>query len=1000
MAHGRHNGRVIPRRALLAGAVALVASATAGAAAELRFERIERATGPSHNSIFALAQDRDGYLWIGTQDGLNRFDGDHFAVWRHDAGDPASLSANRVNAVLEDSRRRLWVATAAGIDRFDRETGRFERFVLADASGRPAPVLELAEDARGRIWAGATIGPFGWREDVGHWEPALAELAGSRVRRIRADGAGGLWLLADGALLRVRQDRITARLAVAGERSGLELGPDGAPWLDPAEPRDPEGAPRAPANGLPPVTVQSVVVADGGEVVAGTHLGVRLRSAGGEVRDLPVDPSRPLANFVAALLVDRRGRLWAGTENGLYRHDPAAGRFAHHGGDVAGGLHVSALAQGGDGAIWVGTFGAGLFRLEGAGQEALLRPAGIELPQPTVWSMQAGGGELRIAGEGWLCELPDGSTRASCAHEIPGLRRVGAIAEDDRGELWLAEIGALRHRTGEGWRRYPSPPEPGVFGSEELLQLLPEPDAVWVGGFGGALKRFDRARRRLELVPRVDRSGREQVGPIFDLLRARDGALWLATGDGVSRFDPALGTFEHYGPREGLPGSNVYSLLEDERGRLWLATNRGLARIDPTASGPPPLRVYGADEGVVNVEFNRHARLRTSDGRFLFGGMSGLTELSPERIVDDPVPPRVALTRIEVHGREGSRRLEPYGLERVELAPGDSTLAIEFVAVDLSSAPARRFEYRLDGLEPDWIDSDGARVARYAGLAPGDYRFRVRAANRDGAWTAVPAALAIRVAPPYWATAWFRLAVALAIAAVLAILYRWRVRHLIELERMRLRIAGDLHDELGSDLSGIALASSRLGARASIAEADRRRLSEIEEASLRVMRGLRDIVWYVDPEHDTLESTARRMRSVARDLLPDVELSFVERLGESGGGLEMATRRQVFLVFKELVHNVARHARARTVEIGLEVADGELCLRVADDGCGFDPAAASDGSGLASLRRRARQVAGRFEIDSRPGAGTRALLAVPMTRTRQGGGRSGAPRLGAEESMP
>ncbi|GMU66952.1 MAG: hypothetical protein AMXMBFR36_32260 [Acidobacteriota bacterium] len=991
---------MLPRAAFLAGAAALVASLAPGFAAELRFERIERATGPSHNSIFALARDRDGFLWIGTQDGLNRFDGDRFAVWRHDAGETASLSANRVNAVLEDSRRRLWVATAAGVDRFDRQAGRFERFVLADTSGRPSPVLDLAEDARGGLWAGATTGPFGWREDLGRWEPAIAELAGSRVRRIRPAGGGDLWLLTEGELLRVRQGRVTARFAIAAEWSGLGLGADGAPWLDPAEPRDVEGALLAPANGLPPVTVQAVVVADGGEVVAGTHLGVRLRSAGGEVRDLPVDPSRPLANFVAALLVDRRGRLWAGTENGLYRHDPAAGRFAHHGGDVAGGLHVSALAQGGDGTIWVGTFGAGLFRLEGAGDGAVLRGAGVALPESTIWSMVAGGGALRIAGEGWLCELPDGSVRASCAHDLPDLSRIGAMAEDDRGELWLAEIGALRHRAVEGWLRYPSPPEPGVFGSEELLQLLPEPGAIWVAGFGGALKRFDRARKRFELVPRVDRSGREQVGPVFDLLRARDGALWLATGDGVSRFDAEGRTFEHFGPTDGLPGSNVYSLLEDERGRLWLATNRGLARLERSASGPPRLRVYGADEGVVNVEFNRHARLRTTDGRFLFGGMSGLTEFSPESFVDDPVAPRVALTRLEVLGREGTRRIEPHGLDRLELGPEDSTLAIEFVAVDLSSAPARQFAYRLEGLEPDWIESDGNRVARYAGLAPGAYRFLARAANRDGVWSEAPAALAIHVAPPFWATLWFRAAVALAVAAALAILYRWRVRHLIELERMRLRIAGDLHDELGSDLSGIALASSRLGARESIAEADRRRLSEIEEASLRVMRGLRDIVWYVDPEHDTLESTARRMRSVARDLLPDVELSFVDRVGEGGGGIEMSIRRQVFLAFKELVHNVARHARARTVEIELEVTDGELRLRVADDGCGFDPSSASDGSGMASLRRRARQIAGRFEIDSRPGAGTRALLAVPMTRTRQGGGRSGAPRLGAEESTP
>jgi signal transduction histidine kinase len=284
-------------------------------------------------------------------------------------------------------------------------------------------------------------------------------------------------------------------------------------------------------------------------------------------------------------------------------------------------------------------------------------------------------------------------------------------------------------------------------------------------------------------------------------------------------------------------------------------------------------------------------------------------------------------------------------------------------------------------------------VARYAGLAPGDYRFRVRAANRDGVWTAFPAALDIRVEPPYWATAGFRAAVAAGVAALLAILYRWRVRHLIELERMRLRIAGDLHDELGSDLSGIALASSRLGAREAIAEADRRRLSEIEEAALRVMRGLRDIVWYVDPEHDTLESTARRMRSVASSLLSELELRFTTNLGEGTTPIDMGTRRQLFLIFKELTHNVVRHARATAAEIDLEVGRGELLLRIRDDGVGFDPAVPTDGSGLASVRRRVLQIAGQIEIASRPGGGVRVTVQAPMTRSRQRaiGGRG--PRL-------
>jgi len=325
---------------------------------------------------------------------------------------------------------------------------------------------------------------------------------------------------------------------------------------------------------------------------------------------------------------------------------------------------------------------------------------------------------------------------------------------------------------------------------------------------------------------------------------------------------------------------------------------------------------------------------------------------------------------------------------RLELGPRDTTFAISYVALGFTSPSRNRYAVRLDGVDPKWVEAGDARIARYSGLRPGSYLFRVKAANNDGVWSETGAVLPITVRPPFWHSWWFRLAMLAVAAALLSLAYRLRVRHLLALERVRLRIASDLHDELGSDLSGIALAASRLESRAELAESDRDTLGEVRTTSLRVMEGLRDIVWVVNPEHDTVESMARRMRSVASRLFEDlVDYRFTTDLEAGSAHLDMATRRHLLLIAKELFHNVARHAHAASVRISLAARDGRLELEVADDGVGFDPTRDGDGSGLASIRRRAAEVGAELEVDSAPGRGARTRLVFEMTRRRQGAGR-------------
>jgi signal transduction histidine kinase len=420
--------------------------------------------------------------------------------------------------------------------------------------------------------------------------------------------------------------------------------------------------------------------------------------------------------------------------------------------------------------------------------------------------------------------------------------------------------------------------------------------------------------------------------------------------------------------REGLPGSAAYSVAEDGRGRLWIGTNRGLARFTPPDG---PFRAYDLADGIGTVEFNRHAHFRDADGTLYFGGVDGLTVFHPEAIRNNPYVPPVVLTRVETAGRAGTAAYTPAGLDGLTLTHRQTAVTFEFAALNFTDPDKNRYAYRLEGFDARWVQAGTQRVARYTSLPPGRYTFRVRGANNDGVWNTRGAALAVTVLPPFWQTWPFRALLAAAALALLTAAYRARVRRLLELERLRLRIAGDLHDDLSSDLSGIALVADLLRRREGMPEADRLQLAEVRDTALRKVDALRDIVWTINPEHDTLEATVRRMRQVAATLLAGLEVTFEVDVPDAGQAVAMTFRRDVLLIFKEALHNVARHAGAAHVAIRLRQRDGRLDLSVEDDGRGFDPQAAADGHGLRNMRVRAERAGATLDVRSRPGGGTR-----------------------------
>jgi signal transduction histidine kinase len=722
----------------------------------------------------------------------------------------------------------------------------------------------------------------------------------------------------------------------------------------------------------------------------------RFDPASGRSIRQPLHPDAPSwqTEQVRSLLVDRSGGLWVGTLGGLFHHDPHLKRFRHWQHDSRDDATLSAepvsqIVAGPDGALWIGTFGGGLNRVDPASGRAERFRHDPEdpdsLPAELIWSLAWDSeGQLWVGAS--ITSVFDPRQRRFERSELPP-DSPRSIHTDGRGRVWLgtyAEGLFVHDLAGGGWRRLPE---------MQTIQIAPSASgALWIGQ-RGAVSRLDPATLEAARFPLTAGDGSPLADvEVFDLYESEE-ELWLATSAGLGRLDPERGGCELPVASEELPGTVVFSIQPDGRGRLWLGTNQGLAVFDRAAAQGHQVRVYDRADGVGNLEFNRRSRYRAPDGTLYLGGMNGVTVFHPDEIRDNPYVPPVVLTGVRRLRRGGERRIDPHGLGRLELEPGTSEVTFSFTALSFTRTERNRYAYRLEGLDGDWIDAGAVRSARYTNVPPGSYLFRVRASNNDGVWNEAGVALPVVVRPSYWQTLWFRLLVLAAIAALLAGAYRFRVRRLIELERVRLRIAGDLHDQLGSELSGIALAASRVAAKEYLEEGDRRRLEDVRSSSVQATQDLRDIVWYVNPDHDGLHSMEARMRSAAAILLGGLEARFELELPGDGRGLDMVTRRNLYLIYKELLTNVARHARAQRVRIRLLVRDRDVLLEVEDDGEGFDSAAPTDGSGLASVRRRAANMKARLDLDARPGEGTRVRVRAKITRTRQSRGRAASTNL-------
>ena len=979
------------------------------------FIRLNGDAGLSHNSVYAITQDREGFLWFGTADGLDRYDGYEFVVYRHDPRDSTSLPNSQILDLAADRSGRLWVATPEGLSRYDPFRDRFEAFPLvSERNGAHArEVLCLLQSRSGALWAGSDAGLFRLDGAANRFTAVYPTVPSpeveQRVQAMAEDPSGNLWLLVgqrlDWRLIRLDASGGLVRFVLVGEwgqyhyddfgiddRGRLWLSGEGPVTFDHAR-----GVARIPAPPSPPSASWAAIRSADGTLWIGSGAGLYHVSPGDDRGTrLTLDPSRSgyIFNFVRSLFEDRDGTLWVGTHGGVYRADPHAKPFHHLAGNPSdpralSSSAVASVAARGDG-IWVGTLGGGLDRIDrrdGSIRRFTHAPGNPgTLPDDVIWSLLgARDGTLWVGTGCGLASLDPGGTsvhRQVLLNTIKGgCLLISALAEGNDGRLWLAGgDGLLRFDPRTGRTRAFRPPQLADSSRWALTEsvLVADDTTIWIGMLPAELLRLDPRDGRFRRFPLLLSDGRRlESEAVWSLTRGDDGAIWLGTSSGLSRFDPSTGTFRHYFKRDGLPGSVVYGILDDPDGALWLGTNRGLSRVDLRADGPR-FRNYPMAAGTGNTEFNRNAVFRGDDGTMYFGGLSGLTWFRPEAIVENPDVPPVVLTGIETASRSGTQYHNPRGLQRLNLSYRDYSLEFEVAALSYTNPSQNRYAYRLDGFDPDWVEAGTRRFVRYTDLPPGSYVLRIRGANNDGVWNESGIALPIVISPPFWQTTLFRAAVVLVLLGLAWLLYRARVARLLKIERLRLRIAGDLHDDLSSNLVGIALAGERLQEAEGVGPVERQQLSRITTTARGMVQDLRDIVWLVDPARDQAEDLVLRMQELASAFLIGIDWELRVDAPRLTGRVELLFRRQLYLIFKELLHNIVRHAGASSASVELLEDGDDLVLRVSDDGKGFDSEAETAGFGLRSIRRRAAELGGEVQLSVEPGRGTSIGVRVPI----------------------
>lgn len=973
--------------------------------------------GLPNNSVTCLLQTRDGYLWAGTMFGLARFDGFTFRVL-----DQANLPAFRngsdaVNALVEDTEGALWVGTANGLVR--NQAGRFTRFTRADGLPHDT-VLSLAPSKSGGIWIGTHSGIVLYKHgrfvQDKRWEP----LRTNNISALAEGNDGRLWIAHKHGVSKWLPGGDLVLTNEFGADSALFTDHSGKVWLA----ARPSGRIFCLSNDhvtrwqLPPnLPATSVVTAFFEDRSHRLHAVVRdggMLALGPGGFEAVSGPSFPEETKVHCAVPDAEGNLWLGTHHGglLRLQKCSVQTYTSPGGSDWN--QILSVFGTPDGIIWAGT-DRGVLKLENGQLTPVTYkeypnwkmsvPAVFMDRQQQVWAAPRGAGLVRLQEGQFIRINPTGSAT------FPKNLSFEAIYQDPEDTLWLGSGAGLWRLSSGQWSRFGQ--KEGLPDLDIRCILRDSSGKLWLGTHGGGLNFFYKGA--FQNFSEKDGLPHLQVHCLYEDSQR---TLWVGTQLGLARFKKDR--FQTISTRQGLFDNCVNHIEEDDAGRLWIGCNRGIysvlrSQLNGVADGSLAqvnCVVYGEADGMLSNETNgehQPSGWKGPDGRLWFPTQKGLAVVDPKAPRDEEQMVRVGIERVRANGKTVFDVLpllyeeSPVSSNGTEAAPVQASdglwnfpsqirQSLEFhYGANSFTAPERiKYRYKMDGYENEWHEAGPQRLAVYTNLRPGKYRFQVSACNQHGLWNNQTAVFGFSIAPHFTETNSFYGLCALAVMLAAWGIHHYRVgvvRQMQELtaqaalSEQRARIARDMHDDLGANLSKIALINEVVRRNIGNPQVLQSETGKIANIASQTVDGLSELVWAANPKYDTIDTLFSYLREYAGQFFEETSIRCQLFINPPAfrGQVDFKLRRHLFLVVKEALHNILKHSRASTAEVRITAEPGAITISIADNGIGLNARGpAASGNGLSNMRQRIHECNGTFDIQSPDNLGTSLLIRVPL----------------------
>jgi ligand-binding sensor domain-containing protein/two-component sensor histidine kinase len=1033
-------------------------------------KQLTESDGLSQSTVFAMMQDTQGYLWFGTIEGLNRYDGYNFRIYANSPDDATSISDDFISTIFEDSENNIWVGTRNGyFNKFDRETETFKRFnvndyfemlekpgkdyyeyPLAFSRSHNYSVTSITEDGDSFLWIG-TWGNGLLRFDKKN-ETALhfynladfhLSLSNNRIMDILIDREKTVWIATfGGGLNRVisnpntdlsstelskysllffsyrnqkhdnyslSDDKVISLFEDKDETIWIGTYDGGLNKLD----RKNRSLPPSNIKFLRYVTLGNTdnsicnnTVMDIAQDYDG-YLWIGTFGGGIDRLDIEAESFRhyyndtenlkPLPdNEILSLLVDKSGILWVGAHlgEGITKIQKNTAKFKYLISEPRNSQSLNdnivwAIHKDNNNTLWVGTYRGGLNFIDQNNNKSIAYQYDIDDPGSisdnhiraikednfnNLWIGTYNGGINRFKTQTAKFErfLNDPENPNSLS-----ANQVQDIFIDSDTTIWVATFGGglnkLSFKTNSSdelpeFTVYENDPSDSTTLTDNRVYVLYEDskENFWVGTYGGGLNKFNRNTGRfISFKNNPDDPNSISNNKIISIYEDSQEILWIGTsGGGLNKFDLDTKKFTRYSSGKGLTSAVIYGILEDNSNHLWMSSDDGIFRLEP---GEEKFTYFGLEDGLQSLEFSGGAYFKDKTEKMYFGGINGLIYFYPDSIRTNLFVPSIVITSINIF----TNRIRGETKEII-LSFDQNFISFEFSALDYTNPKENQYAFMLEGLDDSWkyVDAEH-RIANYINLPAGEYSFHVKGTNSDGLWNKSGTSIKLIITPPFWLTWWFITLMTLLLGMILYYLSTSRIKHQLAIEKLKTKLAADLHDNVGASLTEISILSE-VAVHKSNGEANPKELKNISEIARHLIDTMSDIVFVVNPERDSLYDLIIKLKDSYNDFLNSVGISFkVKNIDKTNDiRLPMDYKQNLLLIFKEGINNSIKHSKCSKIILEANIRSDVIEMILSDDGKGFDEKKMIYGNGLRNMESRAKKIGGKMKWQSSQEKGT------------------------------